>query len=560
MGAILVLVGFVAFLWNPFGVHAAGPLVSATTGDHVGKALSCGVSQWLGIRYAAPPLGELRFQPPVDPLPATGPHYAYEHGPICLATGTLPMEKTMANFSEDCLFLDVYAPSNAHRQSKLPVFVYIQGGGFNSNSHPRLNGTGLVKASDMGIVVVTFNYRVGPFGFLVDNHKLTANNGLRDQRQALKWVQKNIAQFGGDPGHVVLGGASAGASSIAWHLTAYRGYDQGLFHAAVGESAAWGHVLTTKQARYQFDDLVVRIGCVRNSSEATLTCLRNKPYGEIQMHGFGTPYPGQSLGPLFMWGPVIDYDMFYLPLIEAFGQGKFLKVPVMWGDDTNGGSIFISPFTSTVAHSNRWMRSQYPYLTIRKLSLLNNAWKNTIKEQARCPARDCWREQLRQVFGDMRYMCPSIYMSATFPDHGFNKSWNYRWNVEDPDQITAGVGVPHITEISALFGPEFVPAPYIRVPKTYRQGEINEKAVHVMQKYWISFIRKYDPNTERAEGSAQWEKLDKKKLRRLRFDTGGLTEMEYVGSELARRCALLFNKVYPRKIGTAMTEPRGMEE
>lgn len=71
--------------------------------------------------------------------------------------------------------------------SKLPVFVYIQGGGFNANSHPRLNGTGLVKKSEMGIVVVTLNYRVGPWGFLVDGDKLTPNNGLRDQRQALKW-------------------------------------------------------------------------------------------------------------------------------------------------------------------------------------------------------------------------------------------------------------------------------------------------------------------------------------------------------------------------------------
>ncbi|KAK4171816.1 putative cholinesterase precursor [Triangularia setosa] len=553
MGAVFAITSLL-LVFSPLGVQGLGSLVKVSNGDYVGKVLDCGVSQWLGIRYSAPPLGELRFQPPADPLPEAGTQSALEHGSICLPTGVLPSENNKANFSEDCLFLDVYAPSRAHKESKLPVFVYIQGGGFNSNSHPRLNGTGLVKASDMGIVVVTFNYRVGPWGFLVDGDKLIPNNGLRDQRQALKWVKKNIAQFGGDPNHVVLGGASAGASSIAWHLTAYGGYDQGLFHAAVGESAAWGHVLTAKQARYQFDGLVVRIGCVRNSSEATLTCLRKKPYEDIQMHGFGTPYPGQSLSPLFMWGPVIDYDMFYFPLIESFKQGKFIKVPVIWGDDTNGGSIFTSPFTSTVAHSNRWMRTQYPFLTLRKLWWLNNAWKNSMKEQRKCPARDCWRKQLSQVYGDMRYMCPSIYMTSAFPNHGFNNSWNYRWNVEDPDQIKAGVGVPHVTEISALFGPEFVPALYIRAPRTYRKGEINENAVDVLQRYWISFIKTFDPNPERAEGSAQWEKFDMKKLSRLRFDTGGKTGMEYVGGELARRCALLFNKVYPTKAGTAMIE------
>lgn len=548
-----IAVACLLLLLSPLETWGLSPRVKLSNGDHIGRVLDCGVSHWLGIRYAAPPLGELRFQPPVDPLPENGTQYAYEHGPICLPTGVLPSQNNEANYSEDCLFLDVYAPSRAHPVSKLPVFVYIQGGGFNANSHPRLNGTGLVKKSEMGIVVVTLNYRVGPWGFLVDGDKLTPNNGLRDQRQALKWVKKNIAQFGGDPDHVVLGGASAGASSIAWHLTAYGGRDQDLFHAGAGESAAWGHVITAKEARYQFQDLVVRIGCVSNSSEAVLTCLRKKPYREIQMHGSGTPYPGQSLNPLFMWGPVIDYDMFSLPLIEAFKQGRFIKVPVIWGDDTNGGSIFTSPFTSTVAHSNRWMRTQYPFLTLRKLWLLNKAWKNTVKEQDRCPARDCWREQLSQVYGDMRYMCPSIYMSSAFPDHGFNNAWNYRWNVEDPDQIAAGLGVPHVSEISALFGPEYVLEPYINAPRTYREGELNENAVDVIQKYWISFIKTFDPNTERAQGTARWEKFDSKKLSRLRFDTGGKTEMEYVGSELARRCTLLFDKIYSRRVGSGWT-------
>ncbi|KAK4658946.1 hypothetical protein QC762_106000 [Podospora pseudocomata] len=548
-----IAVACLLLLLSPLETWGLSPRVKLSNGDYIGQVLDCGVSYWLGIRYAAPPLGELRFQPPVDPLPENFTQYAYEHGPICLPTGVLPSQNNEANYSEDCLFLDVYAPSRAHPVSKLPVFVYIQGGGFNANSHPRLNGTGLVKKSKMGIVVVTLNYRVGPWGFLVDGDKLTPNNGLRDQRQALKWVKKNIAQFGGDPDHVVLGGASAGATSIAWHLTAYGGRDQDLFHAGAGESAAWGHVITAKEARYQFQDLVVRIGCVSNSSEATLTCLRKKPYREIQMHGSGTPYPGQSLNPLFMWGPVIDYDMFSLPLIEAFKQGRFIKVPVIWGDDTNGGSIFTSPFTSTVAHSNRWMRTQYPFLTLRKLWLLNKAWKNTGKEQDRCPARDCWREQLSQVYGDMRYMCPNIYMSSAFPDHGFNNAWNYRWNIEDPDQIAAGLGVPHVSEISALFGPEYVLEPYISAPRTYREGELNGNAVDVIQKYWISFIKTFDPNTERAQGTARWEKFDSKKLSRLRFDTGGKTEMEYVGSELARRCTLLFDKIYPRRVGSGWT-------
>lgn len=99
--------------------------------------------------------------------------------------------------SEDCLFLDVYAPSNATESSKLPVFFFIQGGGFNSNANANFNGSSLIRAGGMSIVVVTFNYRVGPYGFLASKEVAqngTLNNGLLDQRKALEWVQKYISK------------------------------------------------------------------------------------------------------------------------------------------------------------------------------------------------------------------------------------------------------------------------------------------------------------------------------------------------------------------------------
>lgn len=92
---------------------------------------------------------------------------------------------------------DLYAPSNATTESKLPVFFFIQGGGFNVNGNPNLNGTGLVTASGNNIIVVTINYRVGPYGFLTDGSEISPNNGLFDQRKALEWVQEYITQFGG---------------------------------------------------------------------------------------------------------------------------------------------------------------------------------------------------------------------------------------------------------------------------------------------------------------------------------------------------------------------------
>lgn len=114
--------------------------------------------------------------------------------PVCLSTGDTTLKDST---SEDCLFLDVFAPTNATSTSGLPVYVFIQGGGFNSNANAKLNGTGLVEASDMDMVVVTFNYRVGPYGFLASQEVIADGNlnvGLKDQRKVFQWVQKHISQ------------------------------------------------------------------------------------------------------------------------------------------------------------------------------------------------------------------------------------------------------------------------------------------------------------------------------------------------------------------------------
>ena len=181
-----------------------------------GQAMNGGISQWLGIRYAAPPVGELRFAAPQPPPknniiqqanqvclkadivcnPLTNIHM--KHGPVCLNTreNVATGDTIQDGFSEDCLFLDVYAPTNATSDSSLPVYVYIQGGGFNTNSNPNMNGGVLVAASGMNIVVVTLGYRVGPYGFLASSEVQangSLNNGLKDQRQALQWIQNYIS-------------------------------------------------------------------------------------------------------------------------------------------------------------------------------------------------------------------------------------------------------------------------------------------------------------------------------------------------------------------------------
>lgn len=121
-----------------------------------GVALTNGITQWLGMRYAAPPLGDMRFRAPLEPLSNKAVIDADTYGAFCLSTDEGPPTEEM---DEDCLFLNVFAPSEASIKSKLPVYFFIQGGGFNSNAKA-FNGSGLVLASDMNIIVVNFSYRL----------------------------------------------------------------------------------------------------------------------------------------------------------------------------------------------------------------------------------------------------------------------------------------------------------------------------------------------------------------------------------------------------------------
>ncbi|KUI74433.1 Cholinesterase [Cytospora mali] len=513
---------------TPPQVGAVDLTVALNYSTYIGTGQAAtGVTQWLGIRYAAPPLGDLRFMPPQDPPVVSTPQLADQHGKYCLATNDAPNDTAT---SEDCLFLDIYAPSSATPASKLPVYFFIQGGGFNTNSNPNYNGTGLVTASGNNIVVVTFNYRVGLYGFLANGNELRGNYGLHDQRKAMEWVQKYIRQFGGDPSHVTMGGDSAGAASVSLHLTAYGGRDDGLFQAATAESVSFATVLTIGESQYQYDNLALRLGCVGNTSQ-TLACLRSKSAVEIQNVNYNIPFPRDADPPLYMYNPVIDGDLVRTVTYTAFAEGNFIKVPVIFGDDTNGGTTFVPQNTSTLVQSDLFLRDQFPYLTLEHFATINTLYPNPNNT---CPNVGCYWRQASNAYGEMRYMCPGLFISNAYTTNGVPQSWAYRWNVEDPDQVAQGLGVPHTAEINAIWGPYNTNG---NAPLSYYPGGVNAHAVPVIQGYWTSFIRTHNPNTYRVNGSAQWVPWDSSKQGRLLFDTGGVTSMENLaGSDLMERC------------------------
>ncbi|KAF7554521.1 hypothetical protein G7Z17_g2857 [Cylindrodendrum hubeiense] len=516
----------VAILSLLSSVDAVKPLVDLGYSNYQGKVLSNGVTQWLGVRYAAPPLGDLRFSPPQDPLNNDTVQDAKDWNFICIGTGAAS-SKIGTTQSEDCLFVNVFAPSDATKDSKLPVFAFIQGGGFNTNSSPYVNGAGLINAGDMDMVVVTMNYRVGPYGFIVDGDKITPNIGLHDQRKALKWVQKYISKFGGDPDHVMMGGDSAGAASVAHHLSAYGGKDEGLFHAAAAESVSFANMLTVKESVYLYDNLAIRLGCVGKNA---LACLRSKSALEIQVANYNIPYPGAAAAPLYMWTPVIDGDLVPDLTYKLFEEGKFVKVPAIMGDDTNGGTVFTPKNTSTLAESDAILKAQFSFLTLEQLGTINDFYPN---KNDTCPNSGCYWRQVSDAYGELRYMCPGIYISNAFTQHGVPNSWNYLYNVEDPDQMAQGLGVPHTVEVYSIFGPEYAGGD---PPVSYLEGGVNEDVIPVIQGYWSSFIRSFNPNTHRDSASVKWETWTKKRKQRIVFETGGVTKMEKISKDLQKRC------------------------
>lgn len=444
------------------------------------------------------------------------------------------------------------------------MFVYIQGGGFGYNAPANVDGASLVTASNNSIIVVTFNYRVGPFGFLtgVDPLRreqpagLTANNGFKDQRKALEWVQKHIRNFGGDPKHVVLGGSSA---SLSWHLTANDGEDTGLFHAVAGGAPSWNEAHHYRDLQGQYDDFIRNIGCYQEEgmAEPQSICIRlRKSWQEIRNYTFLPPSPGSAYPPSFIWGPVVDDDLFKRSPYEAFRQGKFVRVPVIFGHNTDSGRSFTNSKVSTVDEINGWLKDQFPFLSQWHFKIINKLYPNSNRDQKACPSKGCRWKQLSRIYTDITDQCPAIFINGAFPEFGSGDSYNYRFNVEDPLLVRDGLGVPYGIEAHALFGPSNIPPslPGNPVkPESFLPGEINAAVVDVFQAYFISFIKTFNPNTLRLPGSANWETYRGSNKKRLRFDTGGKTEMEKVREKSAKGCNFFWDYIWGRN-GAPTTE------
>lgn len=296
----------------------------------------------LGIPYAAPPLQDLRFKAPAPPAVWQGVRDATQFASGCLQAKTEYSKAQQG--SEDCLYLNVYSPRprTAGEQGRLPVMVWLHGGGFINGSGNAFNGALLAKTAD--VIVVTVNYRLGPFGWLAlptlaaeaPDHS-TGNYGLQDSLAALAWVQRNIAVFGGDSRRVTLFGQSAGGEQTLALIASPRA--AGLFQRAISMSApATLPMPTVEQAAAKRVEFLHELGCTEPAIQ--LACLRALPAERLLA---AAHLSWDLLGLLgLQWTPTMDGVVLPDQWIKRFRDGQINVVPVMVGQTRDEGRLFVA--------------------------------------------------------------------------------------------------------------------------------------------------------------------------------------------------------------------------
>ncbi|XP_047219481.1 para-nitrobenzyl esterase isoform X2 [Girardinichthys multiradiatus] len=412
---VLALLALAAYL----GYMAQTPppgLVQVLTdcGQFRGKHKN-GAYSFKGIPYAAPPVGNLRWAPPSDPSCKQGVTDATRFRSIC--PQVQPMSSTgKVMGQEDCLFINVWTPT-LQPDAKLPVMVWIHGGYLQmlSGGEPGYSPTEKL-AADTNVVYVSFNYRLNALGFLAlkvlregSPRNTSGNYGFLDQIAALKWVQRNIRGFGGDPGKVTIFGQSSGGTSVWTLMTSPLA--RGLFHAAVDMSGSY--ILNATLEKAETDNLVFlkKTGC------KDLACLRGLsmrhvlqaiPWEEYPSWGANDltdlPTRGRFIGPV----AVVDRYVLEAPPFEVWEKkGNFSDVPFVIGTTEQEAD-----FSPPVANISEWTWGDYSWFVTEKLrSFSQDLPKDALDlypPSAPCPTRDrCPERAYTTMVSDIRATCPN---------------------------------------------------------------------------------------------------------------------------------------------------------
>ena len=457
-----------------------GLLVKTRQGEAHGKWLADGkVKAYLGLPYAAPPVGELRWRAPQAAAAWKGVRDATRFAPHC-SQGRVFADMIFQDGegSEDCLYLNVYAPADARRGSRLPVMFWIHGGGYagGASSEPRHNGDALPQK---GVVLVTINYRMGVLGFLAANDLVqegqghAGNYGLMDMVEALRWVRGNIAGFGGDAGNVTIFGESAGSFAVSTLMASPQA--RGLFHRAIGESGAdFGTTLVTstlaergKRDQQFLDGLGVK----------TLAEARALPADRLT----------EAAGKLGMvrFTPVIDGQFLMESVPDTYAAGRQAHVPLLAGWNRDENAALASGMTAA-----KWQAFAREHFGTQAGAFLQ-AYPGANDEEAVRSAVAFGSDSFI-AFGTWKWIEAQVKTG---------QSPVYRYHFElaaPPSKFHQGSWAFHSDDIEYVFGtldtrPGAVWRPEDRV--------LSEQ----MMRYWTNFARTGDPN---GKGLPKWPRYD----------------------------------------------------
>lgn len=498
-----------AFLPVVLSQDAAGPIVSTASGPVQGVLRGSAVTWW-GIPFAEPPVGDLRFRSP-QPLKRTWttPFQASKIPALC---PQFIVKELVLLGHEDCLYLNVHSPRNPRTKGPLAVMVWFYGGGFTLGDGYEFglyDGQHLAERHDL--MVVTMNYRLGDLGFFAldalkneDPNGSTGNYGVQDQQLALRWVQQNIAGFGGDPGRVTIFGESAGAFSVMWHLVSPK--SKGLFRAAVMESGTTSvnfFFQPYHDATQMYQDISAIAGCP--SSPQQLSCLRALPAHKLLNQTLEAlraiankqdpdkPAYRSPLWPIMPNGPVIDgseYGLLDVPL-RLVQAGRFNEVPLILGANENGGSIF-EPMLPMLIPGIIWPASLRPkevqvafdYFFASNASAVAKVYTAEEYDSAAWAADS----RLSRMVRDMLFLCPARALATSFVQKGLPAFlYVFHFDFGLMDQVS------HLGDFHAAELP-FVWRNWLEYVKALVPLQSPYDMADIMSCKWASFAYNLDPN------------------------------------------------------------------
>ncbi|XP_031196730.1 carboxylesterase 1E-like isoform X2 [Mastomys coucha] len=505
------------------GYPSSPPVVDTMQGKVLGKYISLEgfpqpVAVFLGVPFAKPPLGSLRFAPPQPAEPWSSMKNTTSYPPMCSQDPVVGQrlndlitnnkEKIRFQFSEDCLYLNVYTPVDLMKNSnRVPVMVWIHGGGMVMGGASTYDGQ--VLSAHENVVVVTIQYRLGIWGFFStgDEHSL-GNWGHLDQVAALRWIQDNIANFGGDPGSVTIFGQSAGGESVS--VLVLSPLAKNLFHKAISQSGVvFTSGLFTQDASSVTEQIVAIAGCKTTTSAVIVHCLRQKTEEELleitqKMNFFKFDVQGYTKKNYPFMPTVLDGVVLSKTPEEILAEKNFNTVPYIVGINKQEFG-WILPMMMEFPPTDLKLDKKAVSLLLRKLADFFNIPEDGIpvaieKYSGGTDDPITNRVLLLQLIGDVMFGMPSVIVSRGHRDAGaptYMYEFQYRPSFSSelkPKTVTGD----HADEIYSVFG-----APILREGTS--EEEINLSKM--MMKFWANFARNGNPN---GQGLPHWPEYDQK--------------------------------------------------